>query len=147
MVITARTHERCRLSPERDAGLFLLKARQRQFRLDRVNNVSLSGACIQLPVALEVGTPVVFTYTEEDWHVTVRGHVAWSNRDRDSDGTLTTIAFRHGVRFDLENVDDNQSLFLVLRKFFDEEQWVRDHRVERTIAATATNKDTALDPI
>jgi hypothetical protein len=118
MIRDARRDTRSRIALHNAAGLFLLKADQQQFRLKSVDDVSVSGMGLQLPVPLHTGTSVTLTYTELDWHVTIRGHVMWNGLGPRSEMTATA-PYRHGIRFEPTQNDDNALFFLALREFLD----------------------------
>lgn len=121
VVTEARAHARHPMVPGRTEGIFLLKANQRQYRFDRIHDLSPSGTGIHLPVALPVGSPVTLTFTADDWHVTIAGRVVWSDsRGENIPRAPDPVRYRHGIHFERSEDDDVTLFFLTLRKYLDD---------------------------
>jgi len=121
LVTDARAHGRQPMVARGTDGQFLLKANQRQFRFDRVHDLSPSGTGIHLPIALPVNTPVTLTYTANDWHVTIPGRVVWMDkRGEQIPHAEDPVRFRHGIYFDKADSNDLQLFFLTLKRYLDD---------------------------
>ncbi len=124
MAIDAREHSRSNIAPLESGGFFFLKTTNHQFKLKTVENVSVSGTGVRLPVPLAKNTPVTLTYTDHDWFITIVGRVIWaedlSQRIRMLPGQPY---YQIGIQFDPSTRDENQLLFLALREYLDPFTW------------------------
>lgn len=124
MAIDARKHTRSNIAPLNSGGFFFLKTNGHQFKLKSVENVSISGTGVRLPVPLATNTPVTLTYTDHDWFITIEGRVAWaediSQRVRIMPGQPN---YQIGIQFDPAHIEDNKLLFLALREYIDPFTW------------------------
>jgi hypothetical protein len=124
MAIDAREHARSNIAPIDDGGYFFLKTNGHHFKLKTVENVSVSGTGVRLPVPLAKNTPVTLSYTDHDWFITIIGRVVWAE-DISQRITITPgqPAYQIGIQFDPHNVEDNKLLFLALREYLDPFTW------------------------
>lgn len=121
LVTEARAHERRPMTTRAVEGQFLLKANQRQYRFDRINDLSASGMGLHLPTPLAVDTHVTLTYNAEDWHVTIPGRVVWADkRGENLPHSADPRRYRHGIYFDQADSDDLHMFFLTVRRFIDD---------------------------
>ena len=124
MAIDARRHTRSNIAPLNSGGFFFLTANEHQFKLKAVENVSISGTGVRLPVPLAKNTPVTLTSTDHDWFITIDGRVVWaedlSQRISSFPGQLS---YQVGIQFDPANIEDNRLLFLALREYIDPFTW------------------------
>lgn len=121
MFTDTREHQRSKIALHSRAGVFRLSVLGREFEFEEVDNVSVSGTGMRLPVVLDQGTPVTLTYTEKDWILTISGEVAWSSRNP----RLNHYPSYHvGIRFDPENMQENALFFMALREFIDPFTWM-----------------------
>lgn len=124
MAFDARVHARSNIAPLNSGGHFFLKANEHQFRLKCVENVSISGTGVRLPVPLATNTRVVLSYTDHDWFITIIGRVVWAE---DISQRLRIIpgqpAYQIGIQFDPCDIENNKLLFLALREYIDPFTW------------------------
>lgn len=117
----ARGHQRSKIAHHHRGGVFRLRALGRHFKFEEVDNVSVSGTGVRLPISLDPDTAVTLTYSEKDWTITISGQVAWSARNT----RLNHYPSYHiGIRFDPENMQDNALFFMALREFIDPFTWM-----------------------
>jgi len=97
-------------------GTFELDSEEVHFETTVVNDVSVSGAGIELPVPLEVGSKVDLSFTAGDWKISVEGRVVWCNaiQVEGIDHTATDF-FRMGIKFNPENNNENVMFFMASR--------------------------------
>ena len=120
----AREYERKTIALHNKGGVFLFKAENKQFHLKKVENVSISGTGLRLPNPIAMNTDVTLTYTEQDWHITITGKIAWSE-DLSKNGYIAPGQPRYqvGIEFNSDNLEDNKLFFLALREYIDPFTW------------------------
>ncbi len=112
----ARDASRQSIRLEEVNGNFELDSEDVHFDSTIVNDVSVSGAGIELPVPLEIGSKVDLVFTAGDWSIGVEGRVVWCNAVRaTSIDKKETDSFRMGIKFNPEKNNDNVMFFMASR--------------------------------
>lgn len=93
-------------------GAFEIEIDGTSHAFGKVNDVSISGMGINMPMSLTVGKPVVIRYVSEDFRVALNANIAWCVKSDDG--------FRIGVQFSTENLDANVMFFMTLREYIDD---------------------------
>lgn len=97
-------------------GNFELDSDEVHFDAAIVNDISVSGAGIELPVALDVGTKVDLIFAAGDWRISVEGRIMWCNPVTEKSIDQQDIdAYRMGIRFNPEHAHDNVIFFMASR--------------------------------
>lgn len=120
MLRESREYERKPLlTPENEATFFIEAEGERHF-FDTVKDVSVSGAGVQLPVALIPTSTVVLGFDQEDYQLRVKASVVWCQAIEEDD-TLNDQQqnYRIGIRFNPLDLKSSSMLFLALREFID----------------------------
>ena len=120
MLRESREYERKPLlTPENEAAFFIEVEGERHF-FDTVKDVSVSGAGVQLPVALIPTSTVVLGFDQEDYQLRVKASVVWCQAIEEDD-TLNDQQqnYRIGIRFNPLDLKSSSMLFLALREFID----------------------------
>ncbi len=114
--LNSRDDNRQKIQLEEVNGYFELDSEDVHFESTIVNDVSVSGAGIELPVPLEIGSTVALVFTAGDWSISVEGRVVWCNTVRvDSLEQNKTDSFRMGIKFNPENNNENVMFFMASR--------------------------------
>ena len=108
-----RSYERKNLSYEQVPGEFHVILNGEKSVFNQVNDVSISGMGILLNKELPANSTVVVGYESEEFCVSINAKVAWTE-------TLSAGAYRIGIHFSNENMDDNVMLFMTLREYIDD---------------------------
>ena len=117
MVLEDRKHERTMLDTMGAESNFHIEVYDQRYYLDKVHDISISGAGIQIPNEIEPGTPVKVVYTTSEHHISVTGRTVWCSpiawgKEEEEDQSR----FRTGIQF--EPSDRNAMLFFsALRDF------------------------------
>ncbi len=111
-----RRHDRKPVRADDIRGEFVLVAGNSRYTFSEVEDVSISGLGILLPVCLHVNDQVVLNYRDEDLFIETRGFVAWV---RERPATPSGLRYRTGVRFSREDVHSNILFFMALREYID----------------------------
>lgn len=97
-------------------GNFVVDSDEVHFDSAIVNDVSVSGAGIELPVPLPVGSQVDLTFTAGDWKISVKGKVMWCVAAQQPGLANDLIdIFRLGIQFDARNTNNNVVFFMASR--------------------------------
>lgn len=97
-------------------GNFELDSEEVHFDAAIVSDISVSGAGIELPVALDVGARVDLTFAAGDWRISVEGRVMWCNAVTEQSINHEAIdAYRMGIKFNPDNSNDNVIFFMASR--------------------------------
>lgn len=116
MLAESRVVSRENIQLEEILGQFYLDAGDKHFNDTFVNDVSVSGAGIQLPAPLEVGSNIDLTFVAGDWNISVQGKVVWCSMDSNkklAEGKDSN--FRVGVKFNPRNTNNNVIFFMASR--------------------------------
>lgn len=110
-----RQHERKLICCETIRGDFLLSVDGIDYEFDMVEDVSITGMGLVLPLQLTQGSNVLLSYNEAGDMLQVGATVAW----------VEPIAgpsdkFRTGVYFDTGDMDANVLFFMTLREYIDD---------------------------
>ena len=95
MGIEKRKHERRLVQMDRCEGTFTLEVHNAFHEIPQVQDMSISGMGIILPVYVDPGRPVKIFYAEDDHVVSLTGTVTWCQEQ--SPGSSS---FRIGICFD-----------------------------------------------
>lgn len=116
-----RIQQRSALKKRNPQAKFHVEVYNRQYVLDEVHDVSVSGAGIKIPNEIAPGTPVKLVYRDLDYSISVLGKAVWCTPVNDqlfAPDTLKAPHFRTGIQFD--GRDRNCTLFfMALREFID----------------------------
>ena len=120
MLRESRENERKPLiTPDKEA-IFFIEANGERYPFDKVKDVSVSGAGIQLAVPLEQSSSIVLGFDQDDYQVRVQGTVVWCQAlEEENDNGSTQQLYRMGVRFNPLDMKNSSMLFLALREFID----------------------------
>ena len=120
MLRESRENERKSLvTPDKEATFFVESDGMR-YPFDKVKDVSVSGAGIQLPVPLAPTSTIVLGFEQSDYQVRVQGTVVWCQAlDEESANEPAPRYYRMGVRFNPLDIKNSSMLFLALREFID----------------------------
>ena len=117
MLAESRVVSRENIQLEEIIGKFHLDAGERHFDNTFVNDVSVSGAGIELDAPLEVGSNIDLTFVAGDWNISVQGQVVWCSMD--SEKKKASIEkddnYRVGVKFNPRNTNNNVIFFMASR--------------------------------
>lgn len=119
MLHESREHERKTLLELEGNSSFFIESDEALYPFNKVNNVSVSGAGIVLPLPLPPATPVVLGLDQDDWQIRVQGTVVWCESLIDEYEDSTDSQYRLGVRFNHRDIKNSSMLFLALREFID----------------------------
>jgi len=114
-----------RKSPRKSTNLddeqvsFRLEAGAKSFEFVHVNDVSISGAGIRLPVGLPSGLPIKLHFDAEDVNCSVTGRVLWCQRLATHGLRQEADNYNLGVQFDSGNMQSNTLFFMALRRYID----------------------------
>ena len=115
MFAESRGVARQNIQLEEISGGFQLDAGNKHFDDTFVNDVSVSGAGIELSMPLEVGSDIDLTFTAGDWNISVQGKVIWCSMDTKPQKSLDSDNYRVGVRFNPRNANNNVIFFMASR--------------------------------
>ena len=117
MFAESRGVARQNIQLEEISGGFELDSGNKHFGDTLVSDVSVSGAGIELPTPLEVGSDVDLTFKAGDWNISVQGKVMWCSLDTKSPNTNTLEIdnYRVGVKFNPRNANNNVIFFMASR--------------------------------
>jgi len=113
MLTELRANVRDNIHLEEINGAFHVDAAGEHFETLFVNDVSVSGAGIQLSAPLEVGSNIDLTFVAGDWSICVDGKVIWCSLD--SGEHLLEDCYRIGVKFNPQNDHNNVIFFMASR--------------------------------
>jgi len=115
-----REYERKPLHTPEEEGAFFIEADGECHFFDKVKDVSVSGAGVQLPVPLAPTSHVILGFEQEDYRVQVQATVVWCHPiEGDPAATDTQQNYRVGIRFNPLDLKNSSMLFLALREFID----------------------------
>ena len=120
MLRESRENERKPLvTPDKEA-VFFVESNGARYPFDKVKDVSVSGAGIQLSVPLVPTSAIVLGFEQSDYQVRVQGTVVWCQalEEAYTDDTAPQH-YRMGVRFNPLDIKNSSMLFLALREFID----------------------------
>ena len=113
MFTESRASIREKIYLEEIIGSFHVEAGGKHYDTTYVNDVSVSGAGIQLESPLEVGSNVDLTFAAGNWNISVGGKVIWCNKN---DNELKAgDSYRIGVKFNSRNINNNVIFFMASR--------------------------------
>ena len=118
MLRESREYERKPLLTPEQEGIFFLEVEGERYIFDTVKDVSVSGAGVELPVALLPTSIVVLGFDQEDYQVRVKATVVWCQTIEEPD-PINGQNFRIGIRFNPLDLKNSSQLFLALREFID----------------------------
>jgi hypothetical protein len=116
-----RIQQRSSLKKRNPQAKFHVEVYNRQYVLDEVHDVSVSGAGIKIPSEIAPGTPVKLVYRDLDYSISVLGKAVWCapvNNQTIVRSIDNEAFYRTGIQFDAR--DRNCTLFfMALREFID----------------------------
>ena len=115
MTTDLREHQRESILHLQNGGEFEINIKGVQYKINAVENVSVTGACISLPNSYPKHTPTQLTYSAPDCYVTINGQVIWS-KESDESGSTEEQGYQIGIQFDSRTIEENRLLFLALRR-------------------------------
>lgn len=124
MSSNSRIVNRENIELEEIVGSFHLDAGDKHFEQTFVNDVSVSGAGIQLSSPLEVGSNIDLTFVAGDWNVSVEAQVVWCTMHEDqaqaraiadAEANAADSSYRVGVKFNPRNTNNNVIFFMASR--------------------------------
>lgn len=116
-----RMHARLSIPKYYTGGSFHLIDGERKYHYIRANDICVTGIGLDVPSAIERGTPVKVCFTSEGWRADLDGTVMWCARaDRIGVSKQTYQNYRVGVRLNSENSQDNALLYLTLKDGLDQ---------------------------
>lgn len=120
MLRESRENERKPLVAPDKGATFFIESNGARYPFDKVKDVSVSGAGIQLPVPLTPTSSVVLGFDQEDYQVRVQGTVVWCQAlEEERTAVPNQQNYRMGVRFSPLDLKNSSMLFLALREFID----------------------------
>jgi hypothetical protein len=120
MLRESRENERKPLITPDTEAIFFIEANGERHPFDKVKDVSVSGAGIQLAVPLEQSSSIVLGFDQDDYQVRVQGTVVWCQAlEQESADDPAQRRYRMGVRFNPLDMKNSSLLFLALREFID----------------------------
>lgn len=115
MVSEDRKHQRTLLETNDVEDRFRIEVYDRQYSLDKIHDVSVSGTGIQIPNEIAPGTPVKLVYSSQDYTISVTGTTVWCspitlglNEEQEK------ASYRTGIQFEAN--DRNATLFFLALK-------------------------------
>jgi len=120
MLRESRENERKPLiSPDQEAAFFI-ESNGARYPFNKVKDVSVSGAGIQLPIPLAPASPILLGFDQGDYQVRVQATVVWCQPlEAENPSAANQQNFRMGVRFNPLDLKNSSMLFLALREFID----------------------------
>lgn len=119
MLRESRENERKPLvTPDKEAAFFI-ESNGVRYPFDKVKDVSVSGAGIQLPIPLAASSAIVLGFDQDDFQVRVQGTIVWCHALEEYNQNSTKRHYRMGVRFNPLDMKNSSILFLALREFID----------------------------
>lgn len=120
MLRESRGNERKPLITPDQEAIFFIESNGARHPFDKVKDVSVSGAGIQLPVPLTPTSSIVLGFDQDDYQVRVQGTVVWCQAlEEDCAKDPAQRSYRMGVRFNPLDMKNSSMLFLALREFID----------------------------
>lgn len=111
MGIEKRKHERKPILMDRCEGTFTLEVQNAFHEILQVQDLSISGMGITLPVYVDPGRPVKIFYAEDDHIVSLTGTVTWCKEHRSSS------SFRIGICFDDPYRDAKHAFHVIMSRY------------------------------
>ena len=120
MLRESRENERKPLvAPDKEV-IFFIESNGARYPFDKVKDVSVSGAGIQLPVPLAPSSAIILGFDQDDYQVRVQGTVVWCQAlEEECANDSAPQCYRMGVRFNPMDMKNSSLLFLALREFID----------------------------
>ena len=120
MLRESRENERKPLiTPDKEV-IFFIEVNGERYPFNKVKDVSVSGAGIQLSVPLAQSSSIILGFDQDDYQVRVQGTVVWCQPfEEQYDNGSTQHHYRMGVRFNPLDIKNSSMLFLALREFID----------------------------
>ena len=116
MLAESRVVSRENIQLEEIIGKFHLDAGEKHFDNTFVNDVSVSGAGIELEAPLEVGSNIDLTFVAGDWNISVQGQVVWCINTPEKQAQVEEEGhYRVGVKFNPRNTNNNVIFFMASR--------------------------------
>jgi len=115
MFAESRGVARQNIQLEEISGAFFLDVGKKHYDDTNVNDVSVSGAGIELSIPLDVGSDVDLTFVAGDWNICVQGKVMWCSRDVNLPKQMDADCYRVGVKFNPGNANNNVIFFMASR--------------------------------
>jgi len=107
------------LTPDKEA-IFFVESNGTRYLFDKVKDVSVSGAGIQLSVPLAPTSAIVLGFEQFDYEVRVQGTVVWCQTlEEKYTHDSAPGSYRMGVRFNPLDMKNSSMFFLALREFID----------------------------
>ncbi len=120
MLRESRENERKPLVTPDEEAIFFIESNGTRYPFNKVNDVSVSGAGIQLPVALTPASTIVLGFDQDDYQVRVQGTVVWcQSLEEQAFNDSQQHRYRMGVRFNPLDMKNSSMLFMALREFID----------------------------
>lgn len=119
MTFEDRKYQRTQIESELCDESFHIEVYDRQYVLNRIHDVSISGTGIQIPNEIDPGTPVKLVFKNGNYTVSVNGTAVWCNPIRlglEELETKSKSAYRTGIQFDPK--DRNCAMFFMALKDF-----------------------------
>jgi len=85
------------------------------FPFSQIEDVSVSGAGVTLPLPLDVGTPVQIRRLTEDGEISLRGTIAWCDTQPAEHNPLKPCSFRSGILFHPSDEKASYALYSALK--------------------------------
>lgn len=82
---------------------------ERRYAVEYLFDLSVTGACIAVPVALEAGTPMKLIFQSDEFIVDIYSNAVWSDSCGGAGYGDSVPVYRAGVKFDAR--DENLILF------------------------------------
>lgn len=108
-----RQNARCGLVMEDQEIQFTLMQNDKTFAINRVRDVSISGVGLEAQQEFSKGEQLSLAYNSGDFQLSINGTVMWCTAQDNNNFAL-------GIKFDMENRQDNALFFLAIRKYLDE---------------------------
>lgn len=120
MLRESRENERKALVTPDQEIVFFIESNGERYPFNKVKDVSVSGAGIQLPIPLAPSSPIVLGFDQDDYQVRVQGTVVWCQAlEEECANDTDQRSYRMGVRFNPLDMKNSSMLFLALREFID----------------------------
>jgi len=110
MLAESRINARESIHVEEIVGVFHVVSGNKHFETTYVNDVSVSGAGIQLSSPVEVGANIELTFAAGDWKISVEGKVIWCSLEDNE--IVPEDRYRIGVKFNPRNANNNVIFFM-----------------------------------